>query len=130
MATQRTMRIMTREAWFARGTKFYGEDPRRWTFRCLACGHTQSFESVSARNPALRNASSWIYFTCEGAFTAGVGCDWALGSVYTLHRLEVISENGAVAPVFEFADDPVGNWKPFMPLVRKRRPSARRVEPS
>jgi len=108
------MRTMELKQWLARGTELYGDNMRAWRFRCVACGNVQSAELVDARNPELVgvNKSSWIYFACEGRHTAGVGCDWSLGGLFTIHRLEVIPPDGKPAPAFEFADDPLGEWKP------------------
>jgi len=104
------IRHMTRDEWIALGRKLYGEDMRKWKFRCVQCGNVQSHESVTERNPEIRNTSNWIFFSCEGRKTEGVGCDWTLGGLFKIHRLEVFddqkSENPHPVPCFEFADDP------------------------
>jgi hypothetical protein len=57
------------------------------------------------RNPALQadNVSAWVFMSCEGRYTKGVGCDWTLGGLFRIHTLEVVRE-GDVVPCFEFAD--------------------------
>lgn len=101
-------RTMTRPQWLERGRELYGDDPRKWKFRCVQCGNVQSHESVTARNPEIRDTSSWIFFSCEGRHTDGVGCDWTLGGLFQIHKLEVIDDrDGAHIECFEFADDPL-----------------------
>lgn len=119
-----TARRMTRDEWLARGRELYGDDPRAWKFRCVMCGNVQSAVSVDERNPTLvgKRKDDWIFFSCEGRHTEGVGCDWTLGGLFRLHRLEVVwpadPDAGAdhaketVHITFEFADDPVGDWEP------------------
>jgi hypothetical protein len=89
-------------------------------FRCVMCGNVQSGASVCARNPEIKleDTVNWIFFACEGRHTDGVGCDWTLGGLFQLHRLEVVwppddeHPEDSVHRVFEFADDPVGDWVP------------------
>lgn len=144
-----TVRRMSRDAWMARARELYGDNPRKWKFRCVACGNVQSAESVDANNPALigTDKSNWIFFACEGRHTEGRGCDWSLGGLFQIHRLEVVWAPGpsehedaraehhaaqqraeeTVHQVFEFADDPVGDWKPStVPAQDKPKPKPKR----
>jgi len=111
------MRTMTQEAWHARGTELYGENPNHWKFRCPACGHVQSMQGMLDRNPDLKpgDIEGRVYFSCEGRLTEGVGCDWSLGGLLKMHALEVFDADGVKHNIFEFADDPVGesqkHWK-------------------
>lgn len=102
------MKTMTVKEWRARGEALYGKNEREWKFRCVKCGNVQSAVLVDERNPEQigQIKSNWIYFACEGRKTAGVGCDWSLGGLFTIHKLEVIDERGRRHPAFEFADDP------------------------
>ena len=99
-------RTMTEEAWRAHGRELYGEDSREWKFRCVSCGNIQSHASVTERNPEITDTSSWIFFACEGRHTDGVGCDWTLGGLFQIHKLEVTDTDGRNVQCFEFADDP------------------------
>lgn len=96
---------MTRAAWVARGEELFGRDPRAWKFRCVSCGNVQSHESVKARNPEVRETERWIYFACEGRHTPGVGCNWTLGGLFRIHKLEVV-DGDHTTPCFEFAGAP------------------------
>lgn len=104
--TKWQVRKITNEEWLAEGQALYGERARDWKFRCVKCGNVQSAVSVSERNPEINIESTrnWIYFSCEGRRTAGVGCDWTLGGLFKIHRLEVIEPDGNPHPTFEFAD--------------------------
>jgi len=91
--------------WKALGKKLYGDDPRQWEFRCVQCGNVQSHASVTKRNPQIGNTSTWIYYSCEGRHTDGVGCDWTLGGLFRIHQREVDDEKGKPVPVFLFASE-------------------------
>ena len=99
---------MTFAEWHALGVRLYGEDARKWEFRCVLCGNVQSHVSVTARNPEITKSSNWIYYSCEGRRTPGVGCDWTLGGLFHWHKREVVEE-GSNVPVFLFAAEPVAN---------------------
>lgn len=97
-------KVMTRAEWMEEGRRLYGDDPRKWQFKCVQCGNIQSHESVTARNPDIGDTSSWIFFACEGRHTPGIGCDWTLGGLFQIHNLEVIDErDGKHVQCFEFA---------------------------
>lgn len=81
---------------------------------CPICGTIQSIASLAAAGASPAAAERAIGFSCEGRFTnAGPakqgrparpgtrGCDWTLGGLFRLHRLEVITEDGKHHPHFE-----------------------------
>lgn len=106
VSLQYSLRVMSRADWLELGTRLYGPDPREWKFRCVRCGNVQSHASVKARNPQIGDTSNWIFFSCEGRHTSGVGCDWTLGGLFTIHKLEVLDDrDGKPIPCFEFADE-------------------------
>lgn len=88
--------VMTRTEWIALGTRLYGDDSSRWEFRCAACGHVQSGRSVKARNPKVQDLSDWIWCHCEGRYNEGVGCDWSLFGLFTIHKREVVDDRGGI----------------------------------
>lgn len=96
---------VTREAWLRIGGQLFGENPREWRFQCPACGHVQCAREVRERNPDAKNLSDWIYFSCEGRHTRGVGCDWTLGGLFQIHTLEVQGEGKKPTPVMRFAHE-------------------------
>lgn len=89
---------------------------RHYALTCPICGTVQSMASLVAAGATRESAERQIGFSCEGRLTgAGPwprkpsaarkrvrGCDWSLGGLFRLHRLEVIAE-GEVHPRFEVA---------------------------
>lgn len=69
-------------------------------FRCVHCGHIQSAVSLVRYLPP-EDAGNAAYSACEGRFNKKVGCDWTLGGLFQIHKLEVLSNEGTIVPVFE-----------------------------
>lgn len=83
---------------------------------CPMCGTVQSLASLMAAGADAGRAERMIGFGCEGRLTgagrwpnkpsakrrAVRGCDWSLGGLFRIHRLEVI-DDGEVFPRFEVA---------------------------
>lgn len=101
------MNQMTLTEWRAEARRRYGDAASRWEFQCVACGHKQSGRSIMERTPTLtaEEVVSRVYFSCEGRWVKGVGCDWTLGGLFKIHQREVIDEEGKSVPVFLFADE-------------------------
>lgn len=99
-------RRITRDEWLEEGKRRFGPDVTTWRFRCVSCGHAQNARDMMERNPdlTLDTLRTTVFFSCEGRFTAGIGCDWTLGGLFHIHTLEVQTDSGAVVPVFEFAE--------------------------
>lgn len=97
---------LTHAEWSKKGTELFGPSPRKWKFKCPRCGHVQSGESVLEHNPSLDilKIRNWIYYSCEGRHNKEHGCDWTLGGLFQIHRVEVVLDDGHVSPVFEFAE--------------------------
>lgn len=80
---------------------------------CPICGTAQSIASLIAAGASQEHAVNAIGFSCEGRLTgAGPavqgrpapgrrGCDWTLGGMFRLHKLEVVTEDGKHHPHFE-----------------------------
>ena len=82
-------------------------------FVCPICGTVQSMASLVEAGATPEKAESIIGFSCEGRLTkAGPfkkanagrvrGCDWSLGGLFRLHRLEV-NDGTRMHPMFELA---------------------------
>jgi hypothetical protein len=91
-------------------------------FKCISCSTVQSMASlVKAGCPAAK-AETQVGFSCEGRWSnAGPwpsdkrkdgksdarrkvrGCDWTLGGLLRLHKIEVIDTDGKPQPIFEIA---------------------------
>jgi hypothetical protein len=99
------IKTLTIEAWKALGTKLYGPDFKKWRFKCVKCGNVQTFENFVALGMSQEEAVNVFFFSCIGRWKKDTGCDWTLGGLFSIHKLEVINEHGRPAMVFEFADE-------------------------
>jgi hypothetical protein len=89
---------------------------RHMALVCPMCGTVQSMASLVAAGAAPEKAERLIGFSCEGRLTgagpwankpsakrrAMRGCDWSLGGLFRIHKLEVI-DGTDVCPRFEVA---------------------------
>lgn len=83
--------------------------------KCVMCGTVQSGQSFIAAGAGadMDAVEKFIGFSCIGRFTnagphkkgmpAGRGCDWSLGGLFKLHKLEVETPDGKHHPFFEIA---------------------------
>ncbi|KFH24300.1 hypothetical protein IB61_11625 [Brucella abortus LMN2] len=60
----------------------------------------------------MKTLKKYLGFSCVGRFTGapsprstpdGKPCDWTLGGLLSLHKLEIVDENGELHPRFEIA---------------------------
>lgn len=86
-------------------------------FCCPVCGTIQSMASLIVAGASPDEAERLVGFSCEGRLTgAGAwprepskkrkairGCDWSLGGLFRIHKLEVVAEDGAKHPFFAVA---------------------------
>jgi hypothetical protein len=84
-------------------------------FRCVMCGTIQSGRSLIAAGAgkSWEEVERFVGFSCVGRFTnagpykrgtpPGSGCNWTLGGLFRLHKLEVVDEEGKSHPRFEIA---------------------------
>lgn len=110
-------RRLTQAEWLAEGKARFGENTRKWRFVCPICKHVQSMESVLAMREDMTpsEAEGYVYFSCEGRFAPGsgkafgktvpdpkIGCDYTLGGLFKIARVEVVTPEARILPVFEF----------------------------
>lgn len=86
-------------------------------FVCRMCATIQSMRSLQVAGVPADRAETAIGFSCVGRFTNageppksvptrsidGPGCNWTLGGLFRLHRLEISNEAGETQPSFELA---------------------------
>lgn len=83
-------------------------------FKCPMCGTVQSGQSLicAGAGSGFESVEKYVGFSCVGRFTGagaarekpdGQPCDWSLGGLLRLHKLEVIDEDGNHHPRFEIA---------------------------
>jgi hypothetical protein len=81
-------------------------------FRCPMCGIVQSMHSLKRAGVNAEEAERQIGFSCIGRNTGagtprkkpdGKPCNWTLGGLFRLHKMEVVGEDGKAHPFFEIA---------------------------
>lgn len=86
--------IISKEEYFNRAKKLYGENPLDWKFTCTGCGKTQSGQSVidkskkgeiSARQGTLKKGDS-LYPDCE---CYGTKCNWVAYGLFNSNILVI-----------------------------------------
>lgn len=83
-------------------------------FICPLCAFVQSSRDLIAAGAGenFDAVQKYLGFSCVGRFTGaesprpesdGNPCNWTLGGLFRLHKLEVITEDGKNHPYFELA---------------------------
>jgi hypothetical protein len=84
-------------------------------FKCPICQTIQSGISLisAGAGKTFDDVERYLGFSCVGRFTKagphkkgaapGKGCDWTLGGLFCIHKLEVVTEDGIRHPRFELA---------------------------
>lgn len=78
-----------------------GVGHRDYAFKCVSCGTVQSMNSLVAAGVPKDKVDRYVAFSCEGRWNSERGCDWTLGGLFTIHKLEVVTEDGERHPRFE-----------------------------
>ncbi len=83
-----------------------------WAFLCPICGTVQSAADLirAGAGKDFDEVEKYLGFSCIGRFTnsgaykpgllPGGGCNWTLGGLFQLHKLEVVTEDGVHHPRF------------------------------
>lgn len=83
-------------------------------FKCPMCGTIQSGRDLIAAGAGVSfdDVERYVGFSCIGRFTGapaprakpdGKPCNWTLGGLFSLHKLEVVDDDGGAHPRFELA---------------------------
>lgn len=87
-------------------------------FKCVVCGTVQSMASLQKAGCPAEKSESQVGFSCEGRWSSAGpwpanprkrlarkvrGCDWTLGGLFHIHKLEVVNAEGKAQPIFEIA---------------------------
>lgn len=90
-----------------------GVDSREhFAVKCPMCGTVQSAADLIAAGAGtdFEAVEAYLGFSCVGRFTGGGSprkesdgrpCDWTLGGLFKLHKLEVVLPDGRAFPTFE-----------------------------
>lgn len=73
---------------------FEGKPPREWLFVCPQCETPQSMLDLVEVGVSRDKVTDYIGFSCIGRFTKDKGCDWTLGGLFHIHKLEVRTQDG------------------------------------
>ena len=85
----------------------FGEDNRKWKFKCPRCKTAQCAEDFAVLDEFKDNKDrigNFLGFSCIGRFTKEKGCDWTLGGLFKIHEIEVEDKEGKKHPHFQLAD--------------------------
>lgn len=91
-------KIVLYEDWKNELESRFGKNPNKWAFVCPSCGHIQTKEDFIAAG----KEDGSPYYNCIGRYKSGVGCDWTLGGLLSIHTTSVLKD-AQVFPVFEMA---------------------------
>ncbi|MCG8430998.1 MAG: hypothetical protein MJA29_07485 [Candidatus Omnitrophica bacterium] len=84
--------------------KLYGDNPRYWKFKCPRCGTAQSGDDLVRAGLSDEEAQKQMGFSCIGRTDKKKGCDWTLGGLFQIHKIEIEDDDGVKHPFFELAD--------------------------
>jgi len=73
------------------------------TFQCPRCETLQSAQDLidAGAGKSLDEVEGFLAFSCVGRWDKSRGCDWTLGGLFQIHRLEVVTPDGRHHPRFE-----------------------------
>jgi len=97
------MKTISVEDFTKQAIELYGEKRRNWKFKCPRCGTVQSGQDFLDADIKPDVAEGFIGFSCIGRVVNGKGCDWTLGGLFLLHKLEIVDDAGKKHPHFELA---------------------------
>lgn len=99
---------------FHAAVKAQGVAHEHIAFKCPMCGTIQSGHDLieAGAGACFDDVEKYLGFSCVGRFTGaeqprkapdGSPCNWTLGGLFQLHKLEVITDDGVRHPRFELA---------------------------
>lgn len=92
-----------------------------FAFKCPMCKTVQSAADLIAAGAGtdFDQVERYLAFSCVGRFTGaraprkhpdGKPCNWTLGGLFSLHKLEVVTPDGERHPRFEPASGEEARW--------------------
>jgi hypothetical protein len=78
----------------------------------VAAGLQQESVLLLTGELTMVDVEKYLGFSCVGRFTgqgapgkadAGCGCNWTLGGLFQMHKMEVVMDDGKSCPIFELA---------------------------
>lgn len=73
------------------------------TFHCPRCKTLQSAQDLidAGAGENMDAVEKYVAFSCVGRWSEEKGCDWTLGGLFGIHKLEVVTPDGEHHPRFE-----------------------------
>lgn len=99
------METITHENWMKKAEQLFGKDVRKWEFICPSCGTVQTPQELLDTGMTKKSAGAYIGFSCIGRFNDKRGCNWTLGGLLRIHKLEIVIKGKKNAPVFLFNEE-------------------------
>lgn len=93
--------IINYEDWLSELKSRFGEDSKKWAFKCPSCGNVQTAQDFV--DNGLGEHKDNVYFNCIGRYMKNKGCDWSLGGFLKINKISVMKD-AKIFPVFEMAD--------------------------
>ncbi len=98
--------ILLYDDWINELKNRFGDDAKKWSFKCPSCGEIQNTQDFIDNN--IESPENKVYINCIGRYIKNRGCNWTLGGLFKINKISVLKE-GQVFPVFEMADKPQKN---------------------
>lgn len=92
--------IINYEDWIAQLKSRFGDDAKKWAFKCPRCGNIQTAQDFIDKG--IESPEDKVYFNCIGRYAKGTGCDWSLGGLLQINKVSVMKD-AIIIPVFEMA---------------------------
>lgn len=86
---------------FLEKAKKINEDFKKVNFICVRCKQKQCVNDFLNAGISKEVTEGQIGFSCIGRSVEGIGCDWSLGGLFSIHTLEIESDDGKIHPSFE-----------------------------
>lgn len=107
------MRKITVDQFYAE-LKAQGVPRNHLAFICPACSTIQSMQDLlDSGKVSTEKVENYIGFSCVGRFThqkpppkkngTQIGCNWTLGGLFSIHKLEIDTGDGKTNMLFEVA---------------------------
>jgi len=96
------MEIMTYDE-FEKELKSQGVEINKVTFECPKCKTLQCGDDLieAGAGKDLDEIEKYLAFSCVGRWDKDKGCDWTLGGLFQIHKLEIITPDGKHHPRFK-----------------------------
>ena len=93
--------IINYEDWLTELKNRFGNDAKKWAFKCPSCGNIQTAQDFI--DNGIDSPENKVYFNCIGRYVKDKGCNWSLGGLLQINKVSVMKD-AQIFPVFEMAE--------------------------